>query len=332
MFNEKTVTVFPAYGFRKGGAWIVPVRVWVHKRRPIDILSDRDIHDLLTGDDKLVVLGAEDIARCRARVADFIADSDSGERITINCVGERFRFPDTDANGLIEGELSLPGSKSGSLTITATVEQKLGREFEGTGSVTLLEPEGKSVVSDIDDTVKVTEIPAGPAIVLRNTFLRNYVAAEGMVDRYRRFGGLSFHYVSGSPWQSFRPLEKFLTESGFPGGTFHMKDLRTSPQNLQAFLHDLKGLVSGKQHTREQKLEQISSLMKHFPGRTFTLIGDSGELDPEVFTELRTTHGRQVEQIVIRDVTDAETRTTRLKGVDEIIHAPVITFGRSQFM
>ncbi|HEX5110179.1 MAG TPA: phosphatase domain-containing protein [Vicinamibacterales bacterium] len=278
MLDEKTVTVFPAYGYRKGGAWIVPVRVWVHKRRPIDIVSDDQIHTLLSGDDTLLVLKADDITRCRARVMDFIADSDSGERVTIQCGGERFRFPETDENGLIEGELNLSGSKSGTLTITATVEQKIGRDFEGIGSVTLVEPEGKSVVSDIDDTVKVTEIPAGAAIVLRNTFLRDFVAAEGMVDRYRGLGSPSFHYVSGSPWQFFRPLEKFLTESGFPRGTFHMKHLRTSPQNVHVFLHDLKGLVSGRQHTKEQKLEQISALMNHFPGRTFTLIGDSGEL------------------------------------------------------
>jgi len=51
-----------------------------------------------------------------------------------------------------------------------------GKTLDGKGLVMLLEPEGKSVVSDIDDTIKVSEIPAGKAIILRNTFLRQYVA------------------------------------------------------------------------------------------------------------------------------------------------------------
>jgi phosphatidate phosphatase APP1 len=335
MFKEKHVTVFPTYGYRTGDGWTVPVRVWVHKERRVDRLSDDHIRALLLDDEGGPVPTGEEIVRCRECIADFVADSDSGERVVLLDEGgeELCRFPSTDANGLAEGEFRLPRERSGRLTITARVTSTLGRTFDGKGLIMLLEPEGKSVVSDIDDTIKVSEIPAGKAIILRNTFLRQYVAAEGMRDRYLGLGDVSFHYVSGSPWQLFGLLHTFLIEQGgFPAGTFHMKSLRTSPLDLPNFIRDLKNFVTGKDATKEQKISQISALMDNLPHRRFTLIGDSGELDPEVFTKLRETRAAQIEKIVIRDVVDARRLTPeRLRAVDEIIEAPLIQRGVSQF-
>ena len=196
----------------------------------------------------------------------------------------------------------------------------------------LLEPEGRSVVSDIDDTIKVSEIPAGARIVLRNTFLRPYVAG-GMLERYRGLGDVSFHYVSGSPWQLFRLLNTFLAEeTSFPEGTFHMKSLRKNPLDLHGFIRDLKNFVAGKQYTKEQKIDQISGLIRNLPGRTFTLIGDSGELDPEVFSQVKADFPGHVARIIIRDVVGARASAPeRLRDVDEIIEAPLITHGVSQF-
>jgi phosphatidate phosphatase APP1 len=72
--------------------------------------------------------------------------------------------------------------------------------------------------------------------------------------------------------------------------------------------------------------------MENLPQRKFTLISDSGELDPEVFTELRKKRGAQVERIVIRDVVGAKLRAPeRLDAVDEIIDAGMIVAGVSQF-
>ena len=45
--------------------------------------------------------------------------------------------------------------------------------------------------------------------------------------------------------------------------------------------------------------------MDNLPRRTFTPIGDPGEFDPEVFTDLRETPPAQVVKIVIRDVVEA---------------------------
>ncbi|MCA1613169.1 MAG: hypothetical protein LC800_03225 [Acidobacteria bacterium] len=58
----------------------------------------------------------------------------------------------------------------------------------------------------------------------------------------------------------------------------------------------------------------------------------SPDLDPEVFTHLRRARPRQVERIVIRDVVGARVAAPeRLSEVDEIIDAPLVSHGRSQF-
>ena len=205
---------------------------------------------------------AQEVVRCRECVADFLADDDSGESVSFQFdKGDTvYRFESkTDHNGLVEGTFEAPGDASGWLTVTAEVRGGGGKVFRDTGRVRLLEPQGKSVVSDIDDTIKVSEIPAGGRIVLRNTFLRDYVVVEGMRDRYVGFGDVSFHYVSGSPWQMYRVLDTFLIkQGGFPEGTFHMKSLRKSLLDLHGFIRDIRNFVAGKAYTKEQKLEQIS--------------------------------------------------------------------------
>ena len=336
MLEDKEITVYPTYGYRTSNTWTIPLRIWVHKPRHVDAVSD-DLIRILLGEQSGGILPSEqEVIRCRECVADFLADDDSGESVsfTFDKGDKVYRFASrTDHNGLVEETFEAPGDYAGWLTVTAEVKGGFGKVFRDTGRVRLLEPQGKSVVSDIDDTIKVSEIPAGGRIVLRNTFLRDYVVVEGMRDRYVGFGDVSFHYVSGSPWQLYRLLDTFLIKKGgFPEGTFHMKSLRKNLLDLRGFVRDIQNFVAGKAYTKKQKFEQISGLMKNLPQRKFTLIGDSGELDPEVFTELRAKYPEQVEKIIIRDVVGARTHAPdRLTHVDEVLDAPVVLHGQTQF-
>ena len=59
--------------------------------------------------------------------------------------------------------------------------------------------------------------------------------------------------------------------------------------------------------------------MNHFPGRTFTLVGDSGEKDPEVFWQIREEYPAQVREIMIRVVSDEDTDNAgRLENMNRI--------------
>ena len=56
------------------------------------------------------------------------------------------------------------------------------------------------VISDIDDTVKITEVRDRHAM-LRNTFLREFQPVPGMADFYQtlaRSNGAAFHYTPHS--------------------------------------------------------------------------------------------------------------------------------------
>jgi phosphatidate phosphatase APP1 len=68
---------------------------------------------------------------------------------------------------------------------------------------------------------------------------------------------------------------------------------------------------------------QISELLERFPRRRFTLIGDSGEQDPEVFSAIRGRFGGRVEKIYIRHVLPGAPGE-RLAGMEVIPADPVL--------
>ncbi|HEY0379855.1 MAG TPA: App1 family protein [Pyrinomonadaceae bacterium] len=341
--RDKEVIPYPTYGYQKKGdpgTWVVPLRVWVSKARRIPISNE--VVGVFVPD--MGGLGADDIERLRARIKHFVADDDSGEAVQLKFdddpEGLTYDLPGrTDFNGLIQHDLEIPASKaaelleaqgstSGWLTLTAAAEG-----FEGKGRVRLVEPRGLSIVSDIDDTIKISEIPAGRRIVLRNTFLRDYAAVPDMAEKYRGFGSqVMFHYVSGSPWQLYKLLDEFLMRaSNFPEGAFHMKDVRKNlltPESWQDFKH----FTEGDEATLAQKVGQITRLFVNLPDRDFILIGDSGEKDPEVFAEIRKTFGERVREIIIRDVVNERGKpdSIRLKGMT-ILEAPTVVHGVTQF-
>jgi phosphatidate phosphatase APP1 len=60
------------------------------------------------------------------------------------------------------------------------------------------------------------------------------------------------------------------------------------------------------------------------------LIGDSGEQDPEIYREVQSRFGTQVQEIVIRDLTNARQLTpARLTGMT-VVAAPTVVHGVSQ--
>lgn len=338
---EKRVTFYSTYGFPVEGGWNIPLKLWVHEEPDfVRNLAARAALAELQERAELAEITVEQEARYAFRTHDFIADSESREKI-------RIRFDDdpdaavfaissvegqsgTDRNGLLDGRLVLSSAKAASLLGAQNSSDgwlsfsAVSENHGGVGRVRLIAPQGISVVSDVDDTVKVTEIPEGEIAVLNNTFFREFRATPCMAEMYSNMpDGTAYHYVSGGPWQMYRPLHAFLfsTAAGFPEGSFHMKDVRTNPFESESYRDIWKLIAAGSQAvTFEQKVGQISALLTRFPERQFILIGDSGEKDPEVFAKIREDFADQLAEIRIRDVVNAfETDPERLTGMTVIM-------------
>ncbi|KAJ9073155.1 hypothetical protein DSO57_1019505 [Entomophthora muscae] len=160
------------------------------------------------------------------------------------------------------------------------------------GKIQLIDPVGISIISDIDDTIKDSGVFRGKRHLIMNTFLHECREVPGMSELYREWSeqGANFHYVSNSPWQLFPLLETFFDKFSFPSGSAHLKlwDL-----NHKALFYD----------PQAAKRTSIVQLLKDFPNRKFILVGDSGEMDLELYTSIAKEYPNQVLKIFIRDVT-----------------------------
>ncbi|KAJ5813124.1 hypothetical protein N7447_010147 [Penicillium robsamsonii] len=163
--------------------------------------------------------------------------------------------------------------------------------------IEIIDPIGISLISDIDDTVKHSAIASGAKEMFRNTFVRELdeLTVEGVSDWYCKLAdqGVKIHYVSNAPWQLYPLLERYFKMVGLPPGSFHLKQY--------------SGMLQGIfEPTAERKRGSLEQILRDFPERRFILVGDSGEADLEVYTEIVLANPGRILGIFIRDVTTSE--------------------------
>ena len=322
---ERHLVFYPTYGYRMNNSWVIPIRVWAKKDagkvRRAAVKGARKMVRKIVGIDKLADAEKQ---LFKLRAEDFVADSKSGVAVEIvfhnDPAYRAYRLTGlsgksrTDRNGLLEATIILSDSRVNELLASQNSTDgwleftAISDRYSGNGRIRMIPPTGLSVVSDIDDTVKITDIPAGEKAVLNNTFFKPFADAPCMAQTYQSFStDTVFHYVSGGPWQLYAPIAGFLEDFGYPAGSVHMKNVRTNPFESASY-RDLWKLVGGSgKATVEQKTAQIETLLSQFPERQFILIGDSGEHDPEIFRQIKQAHQRHIIEIRIRDVVDAKT-------------------------
>jgi hypothetical protein len=308
LMADESATLFPALGWRNpaGDGWLIECHGWVYEREPRTV-SLAVLQKLLGL--KLEDLSAEETNLFKERARWFMVDNERGKNLHLILAGQAIDVGNTNANGHVERLVSMPDAASrgrrlpaGTNVTTLKLAEADKRIIQG--RVHLVEERGWTVVSDIDDTIKVTGV-RDRELLLRNTFCREFQPAEGMAKVYAEWAaqGAVFHYVSASPWQLYPPLEAFLAAHGYPAGTFHLRHFRLKDQSGREFLTDSK----------EFKAAEIGSLLQRFPTRRFVLVGDSGEHDPEIYGELARKHPQQVLRVLIREVTGEAAGTERYR-------------------
>ena len=163
---------------------------------------------------------------------------------------------------------------------------------------------GFSVVSDIDDTIKISHVLDRKELI-RRTFAKPFEAVPGMADAYAAWAkrGVTFHYVSSSPWHLYPALLSFMRRSGFPDGAFHLKSVRLKDKTI---LNLFKSSL-------ETKPPAIRRILARFPRHHFLLVGDSGEQDPEVYGLIAREHPARIRHVFIREVKGADNRAARFQ-------------------
>lgn len=150
------------------------------------------------------------------------------------------------------------------------------------------------VISDIDDTIMVTQLPRALLAAWNSWVLRatNRRPVDGMAEflRAARGPGEPVFYVSTGAWNTYGMLHDFMLRHGFPTGPMLLTDWGPTPTAL---------FRSGPEHKRVQ----LRNLLIDFPRITWTLVGDDGQHDPMIYSNLVAEHPGRVKLVALRELT-----------------------------
>ncbi|KAF7770671.1 hypothetical protein Agabi119p4_6645 [Agaricus bisporus var. burnettii] len=154
------------------------------------------------------------------------------------------------------------------------------------------------IISDIDDTVKMSGITEGARAVFHNVFVKELKDGiiPGMGEWYTNMWerGVRFHYVSNGPFEYLSILHEFFSLSKLPPGSIKLKSY--AGRSL------LSGLLSAP---AARKRAGVIEILDSFPDSQFILIGDSGEQDLELYADLAREREDQILAVFIRDADEA---------------------------
>jgi phosphatidate phosphatase APP1 len=105
-------------------------------------------------------------------------------------------------------------------------------------------------------------------------------------------------YVSSSPWNLYDMIDGFLAAQKIPPGPLLLRDWDLGRLNERHARH--KGAV-------------IREIFDTYPELPFLLVGDSGQEDPEIYTDLVREHPHRVKAVYIRNVAPNAERMERIQ-------------------
>ncbi len=239
----------------------------------------------------------------RQRITPFLVDNQRNKKVSITLNDKPYVLNKTHANGHSKTSITMDCWSSGWKTFKLNMPVGDKRSF--TGKVLRIPPKGISVISDIDDTIKISEVLNKKAL-LRHTFAEPFKTTPGMPDYYKKLEskGVYFHYVSSSPWQLYPSLGAFINDY-YPPGTVSLRNFRVKDTSLIDFITASK----------EYKLEKVKSIIQRYPQHQFILIGDSGENDPEVYASMAEEFPNNIMAVLIRRVEKSDLSEQRIAKV-----------------
>ncbi len=318
--SDEDVWFFPtSANYTAENSWNIPVHHWVHEREEKSF-SRIIIQKLLSEVIESIGVTEEEAESpiFRKRLMWFLVDNQRNKQIEI-CFNKPFASqkkaiklnltnPNGHATTSIIFATSASNAKAGDW-VSYKVIDPIKRSQKFTGEVQLIPEEGLTVISDVDDTIKISEV-LDKKVLIKNTFVKPYKTTEGFPEYYKALQkqGAYFHYVSASPWQLQPSLKPFMDEH-YPKGTITLRDFRLKDSSLLNFLKS----------SAEYKIGQINSIIKRYPKHQFILIGDSGEHDPDVYAKIYQLFPKNIKAIQIRAVEGSNLSDQRFEKIFQSI-------------
>lgn len=199
----------------------------------------------------------------------------------------------TDNNGNFETEIFVPYEPS-VVQVTAAADETICTFKE----IRLVSVSGYGLISDIDDTVKLTGVIGDKRELMHRLLLGDLLSwnIPPVIAWYKALlaqSDITFHYVSNSPWQLFSLISQYFDAVQLPPGSVHLKQYTG---NI---------ISSLMEPSSSRKKKSLFKIAEDFPEKKFICVGDSGERDLEAYADLAASFPGKVRSIYIRVVQDS---------------------------
>ena len=113
-------------------------------------------------------------------------------------------------------------------------------------------------------------------------------------------------FISSSPWNLYDLLTDFMALHGIPKGPLLLRDFGINGSQFMTSSH------------HSHKTKHIARLLHTYADLSFVLIGDSGQHDPEIYSQTVADFPGRIRAIYIRDVSQAARATTVRRLADDL--------------
>jgi len=154
------------------------------------------------------------------------------------------------------------------------------------------------VISDFDDTLVISDV-VDKISLIKNLLFKNYKQRTLVKEMQEIINSIitdsirAFFVITGSPKQLHNAINNFLDYHNFPKRTIITKKLHGD--NSDPIFDQL-----------EYKFEKVRNIILLYPHIKWVLLGDSGEMDKEVYTQIKKAYPNSVKSIYIRNVKNGE--------------------------
>ncbi|ROT38131.1 hypothetical protein SODALDRAFT_278580 [Sodiomyces alkalinus F11] len=312
--QDDVVWLFDNTAYRStkpGGGWEAEFVAAVFEKTPGDL--DRKLFEMVAAiAEKLGIADdASERETIKERLLPFLRDVRPARYTQVAHVDKQFRLGPTGPNGIsTDNRACLEGANGAFVTSQAIVPKGTQGMLEM--RTYFAEPEGWAVLSDIDDTIKITQT-GNPLSILVKTFVDPPTPIPGMPELYKYISSMvptttPWFYLSASPYNLY-PFLRGFCQQWFPPGTLILRD-----QSWRTVAGLLTALTLG---TEEYKTDRIQKVHRWFPKRKMILVGDSTQSDPEAYGEIYNQFKGWVKLILIRKATDIDSIGIQSKNDDK---------------